>query len=81
MTSELPSIEDDIVLAPYILISPLSTIVAFIFIAINFQEAAVFGFIMYIFLVVGQGISSKLTVKWKYFEGMFSDKRVSLISE
>jgi ATP-binding cassette, subfamily C (CFTR/MRP), member 4 len=81
VTSELPSIEDDIVLAPYIIISPLSTIIAFTLIAINFREAAIFGFIMYIILVIGQGISSKLTVKWKYLEGLFSDKRISLISE
>ena len=68
-------------MAPYIIIAPLSTIFAFAFIAINFREGAVFGFIAYVILATIQILSAKLTVKWKYLEGVYSDKRIKLILE
>lgn len=79
VSSELPSIEDGLLLAPYIIIAPLSTIYAFTIIGINFKEAAVLGFIVYILIVISQGLLSKATVKWKYLEGLYSDKRIKVI--
>ena len=78
---ELLNMEDGLVLTPYIIISPLSTIFAFSLIAINFKEAALLGLIVYCILVILQILISKVTVKWKYLESFYSDKRVKIISD
>lgn len=81
VSGELQVVEVGLILTPYIVIAPISTILAFILIGINFEEAAVLGFITYVLIVILQALMSKLTVKWKYREGVFSDKRVKMISD
>jgi ATP-binding cassette, subfamily C (CFTR/MRP), member 4 len=81
VSGELSVVEVGLVLAPYIVIAPISTIVAFVFISIDFYEGAAIGFVMYILIVILQWLMARLTVKWKYQEGMFSDKRVKVIND
>ena len=81
VSGELQTIDWGIQMAPYIVIAPISTTFAFALIAINFEEAAVFGFIVFVFIIVSQILLSRLTMKWKYKEGVFSDKRVDIISD
>jgi len=54
---------------------------AFTFIAIDFKEAVIFGFFVYILLILAQSIASKMTAKLKYSESLYADKRIKTLSE
>ena len=81
VSGELQVLEHGITMTPYVIIGPITTILAFILIAINFREAAAIGFIGYLLLVFLKLLLSKATLKWKYRESLFSDQRVKLISD
>ncbi|CAI2362604.1 unnamed protein product [Moneuplotes crassus] len=81
VSGELQVIEHGLVMAPYIIIAPIITILSFSLIAIDFGEAAAIGFCMFILIILCQAIISKATVKWKYWEGVYSDKRIKVISD
>lgn len=81
VSGELQTIEWGIQMAPYILIAPVSTLIAFCLIAINFQEAAAIGFIVFVFIIIAQILMSKVSLKWKIKEGAFSDKRIDILSD
>ena len=81
VSSELQSIDWGIQFAPYIVVAPISTLFAFALIAINFEEAAIIGFGVFIAIMVAQFLISKATVGWKTKEGYYSDKRVDLIKD
>lgn len=81
VSGELQVIEQGIGITPYVIIAPISTTLAFILIGINFKEGAALGFATFILIVVCQYLMAKVTVKWKYNEGVFSDKRVKSITD
>lgn len=81
VSGELQAIEMGLTLMPYVVISPITTTVAFVLIGINFREAAVIGFLTFILIVICQWIISRFTVKWKYLEGVYSDKRTKVITD
>ena len=81
VSGELQAIEMGLTLMPYVIISPITTSVAFVLIGINFREASVFGFLTFILIVICQWIISRFTVKWKYLEGVYSDKRTKVITD
>jgi len=81
VSGELQILETGIILVPYIVIAPISTILAFTLIGLNFKEASLLGVLMYTVIIVLQTVVSRATVKWKYFEGLYSDKRVKIISD
>lgn len=79
VSGELQTIEWGIQLAPYIIIAPISTLIAFSLIAINFHEASAIGFIVFILIIVFQILLSKITQIWRCAEGKLSDKRMDVI--
>lgn len=79
--TELTSFEEGLGITPYIVIAPYSTVLAFAVIAIAFKEAVVLGVIIYIFFVLIQIMTSRITTKWNYIESNFSDKRLKVISD
>ena len=81
VSGELQVIESGLVLAPYIIIAPISTTLAFVLIGLDFKEAAALGFITYVVIVILQALIAKCTVKWKYREGMNTDKRVKIMTD
>lgn len=80
ISGEIQNIDWGVQMAPYIVIAPFSTIFAFSLIAINFKEAAVIGFVAFCFIIASQMLLSKVTLKWRYAEGSFSDKRIDIVS-
>lgn len=81
VSGELQNIEWGIQMAPYIIIAPISTTLGFALIAIDFKEATVLGFVVFLIIIISQILLSKITLKWKYIEGSYSDKRVDVISD
>lgn len=81
INGEFQEIEDGFSYLIYLVIAPISTIYAFILIAINFGEAALIGFILFILILICQFIMSKATAKWKYLEGLYSGHRIKAILE
>ena len=81
VSGELQAIEMALTMMPYVIISPITTSIAFILIGINFKEACVLGFVTFILIVICQWILSKFTVRWKYKEGVYSDKRTKIITD
>lgn len=81
VSGELQAIDWGIQMAPYIIIAPVSTVLAFALIAINFKEASAIGFVVFILIIISQILLSKVTLRWKYREGAFSDKRVDIITD
>jgi len=77
VSGELQVIEQGLIMAPYIVIAPISTILAFSLI----KEAAALGFLMFVLIIICQAVISKATVKWKYWEGVYSDKRLKVIAD
>jgi ABC-type bacteriocin/lantibiotic exporter with double-glycine peptidase domain len=81
ISGELQMIDWGIQMAPYIVIGPISTMLAFALIAINFKEGSAIGLLVFILIIISQILLSKITQKWKYKEGVFSDKRIDVISD
>jgi ATP-binding cassette subfamily C (CFTR/MRP) protein 4 len=81
VSGELQVIESGLILAPYIIISPLITVYAFSLISLEFREGAALGFAVFILIIISQALLAQLTVRWKYKEGFYSDKRIKLVSD
>lgn len=81
VTNELQTIDYGIQLAPFILIAPLSGLLAFVLIYLNFKEAAFLGLAALITIVLIQLISSKLNKFLKQKEAKCSDERINSITD
>jgi len=81
VSGELQMVEQGLIMAPYIVIAPFATIYAFSLIAIDFGEAAAIGFAMFIIIIICQALISRATVRWKYWEGVYSDRRMKVIGD
>jgi ABC-type multidrug transport system fused ATPase/permease subunit len=81
VSSELQTIDWGIQMVPFIIIAPISTVIAFGFIALDFKEGAAIGFVGFVLIMLAQMMISKATQVWKYNEGKFSDKRIDIITD
>lgn len=81
VSGELQLLERGLITIPFIVSAPFTLIFAFILIGILFKEAVLFGLVV-AFIIFGLEIfASHYTNKFKYREGLFSDKRLKTISD
>ena len=81
VSSELQTLDWGIQFSAFIIIGPISSTYGFCLIAINFQEGAAIGFLVFILMVVVQVLLSKCSLKWKRKEGAYSDKRIDVLGD
>lgn len=81
VSGELQMLERGFIVVPTLAVAPISLIFSFILIGISFKEAAFFGFIVAVLIIIAGFISASFTRKFKYEEGFWSSKRLKIISD
>ena len=80
VNGELQVIEVGLLTLPYLFITPIIGTYTLILTSFYFKEGSLIGFVVFVVILVVQILIAIPVSRWKYSEGLLSDKRLKIIT-